>query len=301
MGMSSINNTTTILSLTLLSQQLNIILGFVILISGLVGNLLNIVVFLSLGSFKTNACSFYILTKSFFDIVALLVGVGTRILSQGFHIDFTLSNRLWCKFRIPLLDVATLCSFSCLCFQSMDTFFVSSRSIFWRRKSNLKVARNLVILFLCMWILLDLPYFFLQDLILNVRSGSYTCVTINGSYALFRSYFIILGLYLAIPVMAISVFGILSYRQFQKLSAHEQLSLSALTKQMIRMILFQIIITLMFVTPNSLAKIYFVTTASMIKSAYLLAQESVSQVVFNIYGYGALSVRKFILYTNTVV
>lgn len=299
--MSSINNTTTILSLTLLSQQLNIVLGFVILISGLVGNILNIIVFLSLGSFKTNACSFYILTRSLFDIVALFIGVGTRILSQGFHIDFTLSNQLWCKFRIPLLDIATLCSFSCLCFQSMDTFFGSSRSVFWRRQSNIKVARNLVIIFLCVWILLDLPYFFLQNLILNVRSGTYTCITTNGNYALFRSYFIVLGLYLAIPVMVISVFGFLTYRQFQKLSAHEQRSLSALTKQMMRMVLFQIIIVLAFVTPNSLATIYFVTTASVIKSVYRLAQESVIQVVFNIYGYGALSVRKFILYTNTVV
>ncbi len=298
--MSSMNNTTTILSLTLLSQQLNIVLGFVILISGLFGNLLNIVFFLNFGSFKNNACSFYILTRSFFNLVALLIGVGTRILSQGFHIDFTSSNRLWCKFRIPLLDIATLCSFSCLCFQSMDIFFGSSRSVFWRRKSNVKVARHLVIIFLCIWTLLDLPYFFLQDLILNVQSGKYTCVTTNGTYALFRSYFIVVGLYLVIPIMTISVFGFLTYRQLKKLTAHQRRSLSTLAKQMTQMVLSEIIIVLIFVTPYALTTIYFVVTASMIKSVYRLAQENVIQVVFNIYGYGALSVRKIVLCINIV-
>ncbi len=69
---------------------------------------------------------------------------------------------------------------------------------------------------------------------------------------------------------------------------------------MTRMVLFQIIIVLIFVTPNALATIYFVVTASMIKSFYRLAQESVIQVVFNMYGYGALSVRELVLWTNIV-
>ncbi|CAF3347590.1 unnamed protein product [Rotaria sp. Silwood1] len=122
-------------------------------------------------------------------------------------------------------------------------------------------------------------------------------MTTNGTYALFRSYFIVVGLYLVIPVMIISVFGTLTYRQLQKLTVHERRSLSALTKQMTRMILFQIIFVLIFVTPNALATIYFVATASMIKSVYRLAQESVIQVVFNIYGYGALSVSDLVLCT----
>jgi hypothetical protein len=133
-----------------------------------------------------------------------------------------------------------------------------------------------------------------------VQSGKYTCVTTNGTYALFRSYFIVVGLYLVIPVMTISVFGFLTYRQLQKLTAHQQRSLSALTKQMTRMVLFEIVIILIFVTPYALATIYFVATASMIKSVYRLAQESVIQVVFNIYGYGALSVRKLVLCINIV-
>jgi hypothetical protein len=133
-----------------------------------------------------------------------------------------------------------------------------------------------------------------------VQSESYTCVTTNGNYALFRSYFIVVGLYLLIPVMILSVFGFLTYRQLQKLTAQQRNSLSALTKQMTRMVLFQIIIVLIFVTPNALATIYFVATARMTKSVYRLAQESVIQVIFNIYGYGALSVRELLLWTHIV-
>jgi hypothetical protein len=176
----------------------------------------------------------------------------------------------------------------------MDIFFGSSPSVFWRQKSTVKGARCLVIIFLCIWTLLDLPYFFLQDLILNVQTGKYTCVTTDGTYALFRNYFIVVGLYLVIPVMTISVFGFLTYRQLQKLNVQQRRSLSALTKQITQMVLFEITIVLIFVTPYALATIYFVVTANMIKSVYRLAQESVIQVVFNIYGYGALSVRKLV-------
>lgn len=292
--MSSINSTTNILSLTLLSQQLTIILGFVILTSGFFGNLLNIILLLSLGSVKTNACSFYIFVKSFFDLITLFVGAGTRILNQGFRIDFTSSNRLWCKFRIPLLDLITLCSFSCLCFQSMDTFFSSSRSVFWRRKSNMKVARFLVLGSLCIWILLIIPYFLFQELIFNVSTGTYRCVTINGNYALFRSYFVVVGLYFIIPIIVVSIFGLLTYRQLQRLTAQQRRSLSALNKQMARMVLFQIIVVLIFIAPHALATIYFIVTGTMVKSAYRLALETVIQVVFNMYGYGTLSVGELI-------
>lgn len=289
--MSSNNSTSSItLPLTLLSQQLNIALGFGILISGFFGNLLNIILFLNLGSFKTNPCSFYILIKSFFDLIALIIGVGTRILNQGFRIDFTASNQVWCKVRIPILDIATLCSFSCLCFQSLDSFFATSRSVSLRRKSNIKLAQYLLIIFLCVWILLDVPYFFLQDLLFNVRSGTFVCITTNETYVLFRNYFIVVGLYLVIPVIVISVFGFLTYWQLRKLTLHERRALSAFTRQTTRMVLFQILSVLIFVTPNALTTIYFVATASVSKSAYRLAQENVIQVVFNIYGYGALSV-----------
>lgn len=292
--MSSTDNSTN-LSLNLLSQQLTVILGSIILISGIFGNLLNIFLFLSLGSVKNNACSFYIFIKSLFDLVTLIIGVSTRILTQGFRIDFTLSNRLWCKFRISLLDITTLCSFSCLCFQSIDTFLSSSRSVLWRRKSNIKVARYLVLLFLCIWILLNIPYFLFQELIFNASTGTYRCVTTNGIYALFRSYVILVGFYFIIPIIIVSVFGFLTYRQLQRLTIQQRRSLSALTKQMVQMVLFQIITVLVFIAPHAIATIYFIATAAVNKSPFRLAVENVIQVVFNMYGYGALSVGEFLL------
>lgn len=292
--MSSTDNSTN-LSLNLLSQQLTVILGSIILISGIFGNLLNIFLFLSLGSVKNNACSFYIFIKSLFDLVTLIIGVSTRILTQGFRIDFTLSNRLWCKFRISLLDITTLCSFSCLCFQSIDTFLSSSRSVLWRRKSNIKVARYLVLLFLCIWILLNIPYFLFQELIFNASTGTYRCVTTNGIYALFRSYVILVGFYFIIPIIIVSVFGFLTYRQLQRLTIQQRRSLSALTKQMVQMVLFQIITVLVFIAPHAIATIYFIATAAVNKSPFRLAVENVIQVVFNMYGYGALSVGKVLL------
>ena len=53
--------------------------------------------------------------------------------------------------------------------------------------------------------------------------------------------FIVVGLYFVIPLFIISLFSILTYRQMSKLTYYHRHSLSQLTKQMTRMVLFEIL------------------------------------------------------------
>lgn len=277
-----------IFQLNLTAQNLNVILGLTILIGGICGNLLNIIIFITLGNYRHNACSLFMLAQSIFDINVLVIGLGTRIVSQGFQIDFTLTNRIWCKLRACFVDINVLCSLTCLCLQSVDVFLCTSQSVIWRQKMNGRMARHLLVGSVFIWIIHQLPYFFLQELI--IFNGSPSCSTINIIYSQYRTYFLNLGLYLILPITIISLFASLTYRRLQMLNIHQRRSLSVLSRQTIHMALVQIIIVLLFMAPYGIATVYFVSTADLKKDTLRFSQEKVAQLFFLLYAYGTYSV-----------
>ncbi|CAF3794889.1 unnamed protein product [Rotaria socialis] len=274
---SNVILTSNIAQLQLISQYVSTTVGFVILFFGVVGNLLNILTLIKLGNHKHNTSSLYILVKSFFDLIVLFVGLFAVILNHGLSINSMSTNVVWCKARIPLIYINGFSSFTCLCLHSIDTFLATSNSAYWRRKSNVRTARILIIGFLFLWIGHELPYFFIQDTF-NLR-----CVSTNGAYTQYSTYFIAFGLFAIIPVSIVSIFGYLSYRH-----VHSQLledthrPLSRLTKQMTSMALFQIINIVGFSIPNGIIQAYFLASANLNKDPYRQAQEQFVQLFFNV-------------------
>ncbi|CAF4308738.1 unnamed protein product, partial [Adineta steineri] len=61
-------------SLNFIAQQMTIYLGIPILISGLIGGLINVIVFLSLQTFRQNSCAFYLTVMSIVNIGHLSTG-----------------------------------------------------------------------------------------------------------------------------------------------------------------------------------------------------------------------------------
>ncbi|CAF1624438.1 unnamed protein product [Adineta ricciae] len=284
----SSNDTTSssgIIELNQISIYLSTILGFVILYAGLFGNSFNIFLFLTLGNYKRNACSFYMLSKSFFDLGILAFGLWTALLRQGFHLDFTTQNSIWCKIRYPLIDLTGFSSLTCLCLESLDVFLSSSRSATMRMKSNVKVARVLVGGFFIVWIGHGIPYMFIQDLVQRA------CVGTSSIYTqYYRGYFVNLGLYVFIPVVFISIFGFLTYRNLRNITSNRN-PVCALTRQMIHMTLSQIGAVLLFNGPLAIFLAYSVGTANVKqKSIFRQAREQVAQSFFGVYTYGTYSV-----------
>lgn len=283
--MPSDNNTNVILEIEQLqniSRYICLILGFILLFSGVLGNILNIFVFITVGNYKQNASTFYMLIRSFLDLNVLIVGLITRILSTGFQIDPTLTNRAWCKARSGFLDINTQSTYTLLCLQSVDIFICSSPSVVLRQKSKIQLARYLVFGCICFWFIHELPYYFLQDLVLT--DGIPACITTNKIFAQYRSYFIYLGVYTTIPIVVISVFGFLTFRRMRTLAIRN--SISSITRQMIHMALFQIVAVLIFNGPYTIGQIYSIGTANLIKNSYRKAQEQLVSSFFAIYGYG---------------
>ncbi|CAF3953917.1 unnamed protein product [Adineta steineri] len=278
--MSSNNNTS--LKLAILQLQtgflyLNLIGGFILLIGGVLGNLLNIIVFIKVGNYKNNACSLYMFARSFLDLNLLLAGLIGRILSAGFQINLTSMNRIWCKTRTAFVDINALSTYTLVCLQAVDSFICSSPSVVVRQKSNIRIARYLAIGTLCFWFIYELPYYFFQDLVMV--GGTLMCITTNTIFAQYRSYVTILGIATIIPITVISIFGFLTVRHMKTISVTR--SLSSLTRQTISMALFQIFAVLVFNSPYATWQIYTVATANVVKDTY---RQTVEQLISSFAG-----------------
>ena len=134
-----------ITTLNLISQQINIVIGFTILATGTLGGILNIIVFLSLRTFRQRSCAFYLTIMSIVNIGQLYTGMFSRIMINGFNIDWTEKSLFYCKFRILFFQLCSLISFTCLCLATIDQYFATCSRPHWQQWCNLKVAKRLVI------------------------------------------------------------------------------------------------------------------------------------------------------------
>lgn len=81
------------------SEQVMIYFDLSTCFAGVIGGLLNMIIFLSLRKFRQNSCVFYLTIMSFVNIGELITGYFSRIISNGFDIDWTQTSLFYCKFR----------------------------------------------------------------------------------------------------------------------------------------------------------------------------------------------------------
>ncbi|UJR16710.1 hypothetical protein I4U23_003610 [Adineta vaga] len=142
----------TIMSFAFVSKLLTQYLFIPILICGIFGGCFNLLVFLSLRTFRENSCAFYLIVMSLANIGSLLTGLFWRIMNYGFEIDWTSSSIFYCKFRIFCIQQCTLLSFTCVCLAIIDQFLATSGNLRWRQWSCSKMAHRLVFIFNCLWL-----------------------------------------------------------------------------------------------------------------------------------------------------
>jgi hypothetical protein len=185
-------------------------------------------------------------------------------------------------------DIISNCTLTCLCLQSIDVFFLTSRLVALRQKSNVKIARLLLVSCVCIWIIYEIPAFIFEDLVFV--NGTPVCKIINDIYMSYHTYVSTLILSICVPILIIGVLVFRIYQHLQSLNTRERGSLSIFARQMARMALFQIGIVLLFQFPYGVATAYFVGTASLSKSLDRLLQDKLTQTFFNIYVYGLYAV-----------
>jgi hypothetical protein len=228
-----------------LGYQITIYGGIIVLSLGAIGGLLNIIVFLSLKTFRKNSCAFYLTIMSIVNIGQLFSGLLTRIMSAGFGIDWAAMSLPFCKVRWTIFQFCAIMSYTCLCLATIDQYFATCTRHRWQQWSNIKIAHRLMIICIIICIILMIPYPILVDHVPSRLSNSVVCATTNLIMSYYGNFFMALSLSGYVPDFITVLFGILAYHNVQQL-AHRTVPLvrRELDKQLTIMVLVQVVINL---------------------------------------------------------
>ncbi|CAF3823279.1 unnamed protein product [Adineta steineri] len=245
--------------LALAGKQITIYLGIFTLVAGVIGGLLNIIIFLSLKTFRESSAAFYLTIMSIVNVGQLLTGLLSRIMTSGFGIDWTLTSLFYCKFRSYCFNICALISMTCICLAIIDQYLATSSRAQWRQWCNIKVARLLVVLFVLIWIIQGIPYLIYYDQVILITTGQVTCINTNDVLQQYNIYGNLLVFQKLLPICITFVFGLLAYNNVRQLGYRTiPLIRRELDKQLTVMIL--VLIVFAFFTNIPYTVIYIVST-----------------------------------------
>ncbi|UJR07304.1 hypothetical protein I4U23_011592 [Adineta vaga] len=266
-----------IMSLTYIGQQITIYGGFCFLVTGVFGNAINVCIFSTIRSYRTNPSTFYFFVGSIFNIAYIMINLTSRI-ATGYGIDLTRTSSSWCKARNYFLYTLAMIALTCPCMAMIDQFLVTSRYVKLRSLSNIRWAHRLVGIMTIIWILLGIPPALFYDISLIKK----TCLITNNIFGVYRSIFL-LGLLTTIPATITSLFGYLTYRNIHSIRA---LANQHADQQILRMTLFQVVLVNACLIPYASIVTYSYITENETKDTTRIMRESFVMSLFALWNYG---------------
>ena len=265
------------MSLPYISQQITIYSGAIILFLGIIGNCLNILIFTSVRTYRQNSCVLYFLNSSIFNFIYISINLSTRILSIGFGIDPTRTSLIWCKIRsfcIPTFSQIIVCS---TCLATISQFILTSRNARIRQLATTKSTYKIIFILNLFWILHGiLPLVFFK-----IISDTKICMYTDAGYAIYAQFYL-LGLNNGIPVFILLVFTYLTYRNLHQTTF---LAEHGIDRQLVRMVFFQVALSLICLSPYGIMSAYSVATTSTVKNTNRILIENFIWTILTLWTY----------------
>jgi hypothetical protein len=276
----------SVASLTLISQQFTIYFGIPVFIFGLIGNCLNILMFLSRKLFSSSPCQLYLLTASISSLITIVIPLLLRILI-GLQYDLTKTNLFFCKARQYLGHVSILTSLTCVSWATIDRYLISCREVRFRQMSKMSTARLLCVSTIIFWSLHGLPIVIMVN-IYPAAANQTVCVNRSIVYGYYLNYFIILILYNVLPLAIFVVFGLLTWKNMHRIHQRrigpQQQRLPANQRQenqLTKMLLLQISSISISTIPYTINTLYNAITNQIQKDSLRTAKENLCATVTN--------------------
>jgi hypothetical protein len=274
-------------NLDFISKEASLYFGIPVLIGGTIGGFLNIIVFLSLRTFRQNSCAFYLTIMSIVNIGQLLTGLLTRIMTTGFGIDWAQASLVYCKFRYFVFSITSLISFTLFCLATIDQYFATCSRPQWQRWCNIKLAYRLTAFFVILWTLHSIPYLLLYEHISSPDSNKTICTAPNNIFLEYRTYFISLILIGFLPICITIISGSLAYCNVRTIAYRTvPLVRRELDKQLTVMVLTQVVVHCFTVLPFSIMNVLSLNTSltnGLITTAEIKFTSFISVLVYYIY------------------
>ncbi len=230
---------------------MNIYVGLFIFITGVIGGLLNIIIFTSLKTFRETSCGFYLTVTSVFNVGQAIFALTTRILDSGFSINLT--NLPWsCKLLTFLEESCVLLSLTSMSLATIDQFLSMTN---YRHFSSLRLAHRYIIIGCCVWFLHGIFALIYWD------TPDGFCIPTSLGYRRYLSYFYLPVLLGCLPIAVMVIFSLLSYFNIRSI-ASRQINIVRLRRdrQLTAMALLQVAFIVFASIPYTIYNIYDLNT-----------------------------------------
>ncbi|CAF1338977.1 unnamed protein product [Adineta steineri] len=233
-----------------ISQYIAIYAGIPMFALGVVGGIFNIIVFLSLQTFRQSSCAIFLTVMSFVNVGQLVTGLLSRIMISGFNVDWTETSSFYCKFRNYCLQFCALTSYTCVCLAVIDQYMATSFYTRWQQYFNTKKAFIACGIACIIWLIHGIPSLISFNLSFNIRTRRNSCILTNPNFQPYYSYGYILILAGILPIIIDIAFGSLAYRNVRQIPYRTvPLVRRELDKQLTSMVLIQVVYKTLVVLP----------------------------------------------------
>lgn len=147
-----------------LSQMFARCVGIPLFLFGVFGNFLTMFIFLTVRSYRSTPCTFYLLMATLAGTMQLLGAIISRILIMGFSYDWTRTSLAWCKCRQFIIGTYVPLQLTYECWAIIDQFLVTSRHARLRQFSNIKWTRRIAATTAVVWHLHSVPFLFYNEI-----------------------------------------------------------------------------------------------------------------------------------------
>ncbi|CAF3749538.1 unnamed protein product [Rotaria magnacalcarata] len=230
----------------------------ILTVIGIIGNLINILVFMTLKLFRSSQSAFYLTAESFINIGQLIIIFLGRYLITFYGRDPAKTSIFWCKMRNILGQIFRLLSTSFVCFAAFDQFLSTNPRLNLRQLSTLTLARRLTIVSTCFWIFHSIPL----AIYVNIDSSA-TCGITNDGLKNYYSIFYFPFVQGFLPIIFSSLFSILAYRNVRHLIRRQiPIIRRRLDRQLTAMVFVRVIFFTILSLPYSIYCIYILNASN---------------------------------------
>jgi hypothetical protein len=239
-------------TIVFITYFISVYIGYFILITGLIGNLVNVLVFTQLKIFRRKPSAFYLTAASIVDCCQLIVSTAIRVTTSAFGFDPTRTSLVWCKLRIYFIQVATITSTTTICFAGIDQYLSACYYAHLRIISTFKLAQQLISILLVFAALCGISFPIFYEI--RPNSGCSVYHQIFNYYYSFVHLCIIVGL---LPIIISSLFSLLAYQNVRRIVRLQMAIVRRrLDRQLTAMILVRVALFVVTTLPFVVIRIY---------------------------------------------
>ena len=237
-------------TLNSISSWLNFLCAMPMITLGVIGALLNILVFTQQKAFQRNPTTIYLLAGGIMTAIHLPSIYLQSILVDGFGLGVFNTNEIACREHNYLLYVTTVPTISFPCFAVFDQYVSTCREATFRNRwRSLRLVRLFIVCSVIFWAIVYIPIIFVSHSVNN------TCVMESGVITKINDFFLTPLVYTISPLAFIIVFTWKTVENLRLTAITNQYS--KFTRQIRRMLAPQLIVLAISGIPFGLQSVYF--------------------------------------------